>query len=73
MALDSNPRVFKLVVSDVDVCLADNGVIVSEDEVQIIYNGKVLPSTRKRIEAGLRNVLNDKYSDGLVQEERKLA
>jgi hypothetical protein len=71
MAIDSNPRRFVLVVSEVNPLFAVNGELPTEDEVSIVYLGKVTPAMRKRIERALRNTLGAN-GRGLEQTERRL-
>jgi hypothetical protein len=74
MAMDDNGRVFKLVVSAVEVRMLNDerceahGIMWGDgDAVEIEYVGKVLPSTQKRIAGAF------KTQGILIQSERRLA
>jgi hypothetical protein len=50
--MDRNPRRFILTVTEVDVSLLPSG---QADEVEIVFSGKVFPSTIKRLEECINN------------------
>lgn len=72
MALDPNPRRFRLTVEMVDVNLLDNETrdkrLGGEDHdfVEICFAGKIYPSTRRRIEQALMEC-------SFITTERRLA
>lgn len=63
MAMDNNPRRLTLNVTSVDV---DLNLIDGTDVVKLVFHGKLLPSTKKRI---TKAVMDKK----LVIEEKTLA
>lgn len=71
--MDNNPRVFKLVVQEIDVRLVNGDDELFEDLIEIEYIGKVLPSTRKRIALAIKLAGVDGVGYPIVQTERRLA
>jgi hypothetical protein len=67
MALSPHPRKFTLHVSDIDVDLGDQFTETGgEDEVVVVFHGKVLPSVQNRIFQAIEQDGN------LLLEEHKL-